>query len=195
MEKFLNYVTNQVLQRAVEFYEKGEIDVIPENLQKEIEDLRKEINDTFLKFSKVDPNRPTKMPTKGTIYSAGWDISFNPENSSSVCIKGGEFMLLETNIKMAIPVGYVGLLFARSGLSTKRNLGLKNMVGVIDSDYRGELKVALWNTGKEDQFVEPGERIAQLVIIPYAFGMQSYEVANLDDTERGNGGFGSTGTK
>ena len=69
------------------------------------------------------------------------------------------------------------------------------MVGVNESDFRGELKVALWNTGKEDQVVEPGERIAQLVIMPYAFGMQSYETTELDDTERGEGGFGSTGTK
>lgn len=177
-----------MLQEMLESYQKGEIDEIPE-------ELRKEIQSRFLRFAKVNPDRPTKMPTKGTIYSAGWDISFNPENESSVTIKGGEHMLLETNIKMAIPIGNVGLLFARSGMSTKRNLGLKNMVGVIDSDFRGELKVALWNTGKEDQVVEPGERIAQLVIMPYAFGMQSYETTELDDTERGEGGFGSTGTK
>lgn len=177
-----------MLQEMFESYQKGEIDEIPE-------ELRKEIQSRFLRFAKVNPDRPTKMPTKGTIYSAGWDISFNPENESPVTIKGGEYMLLETNIKMAIPIGNVGLLFARSGMSTKRNLGLKNMVGVIDSDFRGELKVALWNTGKEDQVVEPGERIAQLVIMPYAFGMQSYETTELDDTERGEGGFGSTGTK
>ena len=158
-----------------------------------IGDIKKP-DENFLRFARVNKERETTMPTKGTFYSAGWDIYFNPSDGVSSVLQPGEHSMLETNVKMAIPVGYVGLLFARSGISIKRDLGLKNMVGVIDSDFRGELKVVLWNTGKESQEIKPGERIAQLVIMPYAFGLQSFEVDELDDTERGEGGFGSTGT-
>lgn len=152
------------------------------------------LNFGMLKFAKVDPTRETEIPTIETEGSAGFDIRFNPEDGKAITIKGGEHQLCGTNLKMAIPVGNVGLLFPRSGLSTKKNLGLKNFVGVIDSDYRGELKVALWNTGEEDQVIEPGERIAQLIIMPYTRCV-TCEVEELDDTKRGEGGFGSTGIK
>ena len=95
---------------------------------------------------------------------------------------------------MAIPDGYVGLIFARSGLASKRGLAPANKVGVIDSDYRGELMVALHNHSAQPQTVEPKERIAQLAILPYLH--PTFEVAeSLDETKRGDGGFGSTGTK
>ena len=152
------------------------------------------LNLAMLKFAKVDPSIETEIPKVETEDSAGMDIRFNPKDGKAITIKAGEHQLCGTNLKMAIPVGNVGLLFPRSGMSTKRNLGLKNFVGVIDSDYRGELKVALWNTGSEDQVIEPGERIAQLIIMPYTSCI-TCEVEELDMTERGEGGFGSTGTK
>jgi dUTP pyrophosphatase len=95
---------------------------------------------------------------------------------------------------MAIPEGYVGLVYARSGLATKKGLAPANKVGVIDSDYRGEIMVALHNHGAVAQTVENGERIAQIVFTPYVAA--DFDVVNeLDDTARGAGGFGSTGSK
>lgn len=97
-----------------------------------------------------------------------------------------------TGLAMAIPEGYVGLLFARSGLATKHGLSPANCVGVIDSDYRGEIVVALVNLGPEDYVIQPGERIAQLVIVPCAQPVLM-ETDALPETQRGTGGFGSTG--
>jgi dUTP pyrophosphatase len=95
---------------------------------------------------------------------------------------------------MEIPEGYAGLIYARSGLASKKGLAPANKVGVIDSDYRGEVLVALHNHSAVDASIEPGERIAQLVITPYIMGVFE-EAEDLSDTERGEGGFGSTGTK
>ena len=95
---------------------------------------------------------------------------------------------------MEIPTGYVGLVFARSGLATKRALAPANKVGVIDSDYRGEIMVALHNHGSEPKTIENGERIAQIVLVPY-IAADFDEVDELSDTVRGEGGFGSTGRK
>ena len=95
---------------------------------------------------------------------------------------------------MAIPEGYVGLIFARSGLSTKQGLAPANKVGVIDSDYRGEIKVPLFNQSKETRVIESGERIAQIAIVPFVQA-EFDECSELDDTSRGEGGFGSTGRK
>ena len=95
---------------------------------------------------------------------------------------------------MAIPKGLVGLLFARSGLASKRGLAPANKVGVVDSDYRGEILVALHNHTEQEQSIEPGERIAQMAFVPYVKG--NFEVVeDLEETARGSGGFGSTGTK
>ena len=140
----------------------------------------------------------TILPTRGTIESAGWDLYANiPEELN---IAEGETYLVGTGIAMEIPKGYMGLIFARSGLATKCNLAPANKVGVVDSDYRGEIKVALHrHFGEASESTEynlvkvkPGDRIAQLVLVPYL----NYEmelVDELDDTERGDGGFGSTG--
>ena len=104
-----------------------------------------------------------------------------------------ETVKMKTGISFEIPEGYFGAIFARSGIATKRGLRPANCTGVIDSDYRGELIVVLHNDTDQLQFVEPGERIAQLVIIPYL--NVSFEVAdNLNETQRGDKGFGSTGT-
>jgi dUTP pyrophosphatase len=130
------------------------------------------------------------IPTYGTEFSAGADLYSVQE----VTINPGETAFLGTGIATAIPEGLVGLVYARSGMACKRNLAPANKVGVIDSDYRGEIKVALHNHGKTPETVAKGERVAQLVIAPYL--RAEYEVVDsLDETVRGAGGFGSTGTK
>ena len=93
---------------------------------------------------------------------------------------------------MEIPDGYAGLIYARSGTACKRDLAPANKVGVVDSDYRGEIMVALHNHGEKPQTVENGERIAQMIITPY-LSVDFIESASLEDTDRGAGGFGSTG--
>ena len=106
----------------------------------------------------------------------------------------GLMKLIKTGIALEVPVGYAGLIYARSGLASKKGLAPANKVGVVDSDYRGEVMVALHNHSSEDKTIEPNERIAQFVIAPY-LKAEFEEVDSLDDTTRGSGGFGSTGTK
>lgn len=130
------------------------------------------------------------LPKYGTEFSAGADLV---NAGGDVVVESGKTVIIHTGIAMEIPVGLVGLVYARSGLSTKRNLAPANKVGVIDSDYRGEIMVALHNHGTETQVVEKGERVAQIVIAPYVTA--TFVDGDLDETERGAGGFGSTGTK
>ncbi len=137
-------------------------------------------------------NNLAKLPTYGSAAAAGadlyaatdYDIEFNP----------GQTIKVGTGIAIAIPPGYFGAIFARSGLATKQGLRPANCVGVIDSDYRGEIIVALHNDSDEIQKIPARSRIAQLIFIPYAKADFTI-VENLDDTARGNGGFGSTGIK
>lgn len=136
-------------------------------------------------------NSKAQMPTKGSKYSAGHDLYSICDEM--VTIGPHETIKMKTGIALEIPEGYVGLLYARSGIATKRGLRPANAVGVIDSDYRGEVMVALHNDTDQLQFVEPGERIAQLVITPY-LNVEFQETKTLSDTQRGDGGFGSTGT-
>ena len=135
-------------------------------------------------------NENAKIPTYGTEYSAGADLYALAD--SQVTVGGGETVLMHTGIAMEIPEGYVGLVFARSGLATKKNLAPANKVGVIDADYRGEIMVALHNHSGETRTVAKGDRIAQMVIAPY-LKVEYDEVEDLTDTTRGAGGFGSTG--
>lgn len=135
-------------------------------------------------------NSHAKVPTYGTPYSAGADLYAGEEGT--VMIMPNETKMISTGLAMEIPEGYVGLLFARSSLATKRGLAPANKVGVIDSDYRGEVKVALHNSSNSLQIIEENERIAQLIIMPYEQA-QFIEAEDLEDTERGSGGFGSTG--
>lgn len=107
-------------------------------------------------------------------------------------IAPGETVFLHTGLAMAIPVGYAGLVYARSGMAAKRGLAPANKVGVIDPDYRGELLVSLHNHGSEPQTIQPGERVAQLIITPYVTG-EFLRAEALDETDRGAGGYGSTG--
>ena len=141
-----------------------------------------------VKIKKISPN--AVLPTYGTENAAGAELSaclFAP-----ITIDPGQTFVVKTGLTMEIPEGYVGLIYARSGLATKRGLAPSNKVGVIDSDYRGEIMVALYNQSELPQKIEPGERIAQLVIAPYLQGVFN-EVDELSDTTRGAGGFGSTG--
>lgn len=132
------------------------------------------------------------IPTYGTEYAAGADLYACMDEA--VVINPGETHFVKTGLAMEIPVGYAGLIYARSGLACKKGLAPANKVGVIDSDYRGEIMVALHNHSCEPVTVESGERIAQLVITPYITAA-FHQVDELDDTERGEGGFGSTGRK
>ena len=108
-------------------------------------------------------------------------------------LQPGETRLISIGIAMEIPAGYAGLVYARSGLASKRGLAPANKVGVVDSDYRGEFFVPLHNHGAVPQTIEPGDRIAQMILTPYLTA-NFIEADTLSDTVRGEGGFGSTGT-
>lgn len=130
------------------------------------------------------------MPTYGSTEAAGADLYACIEDP--VLIQPGESVFIPTGLAMEIPKGYAGLIYARSGLACKRGLAPANKVGVVDSDYRGEFMIVLHNHGKKPQQIQNGERIAQLVITPvYTPGF--IEISELSDTERADGGFGSTG--
>lgn len=130
------------------------------------------------------------LPTYGTPGAAGADLYACLDEP--VTVQPGETVFIPTGLSMEIPDGFVGLIYARSGLACKRDLAPANKVGVIDSDYRGEFIVALHNHGVQPQTVGHGERMAQLVIAPVATpGFE--EVQELSQTQRGNSGFGSTG--
>ena len=133
------------------------------------------------------------IPKRGTDAAAGADL-YACVDGDGVEIAPGATVMIPTGIATEIPDGYAGFIMARSGLSVKRDLAPANKVGLIDSDYRGEIMVALHNHGTKAQIVEKGERVAQLMIVPYV--KADYVVADeLSDTVRGEGGFGSTGTK
>ena len=131
-----------------------------------------------------------KMPTFGSREAAGADLYACLEEP--VTIEPGKTVFLPTGLSMALPKGYVGLVYARSGLASKQGLAPANKVGVIDSDYRGEFMIALHNHSTEPRVVEHGDRIAQLVVTP-VIQPDYYEADTLEDTPRGTGGFGSTG--
>ena len=132
------------------------------------------------------------IPTRGSEKAAGYDLY--ADTNSVVEIKPHKTKKINTEIAIMIPNGYYGAIVARSGLSTKKGLRPANCTGIIDSDYRGDIIVALHNDSDEVQTIEPHERIAQLVICPF-LSVEFNEVDELDETERGENGFGSTGTK
>ena len=135
-------------------------------------------------------NDLAKLPAYGSVYSAGADLY--AATDEPVAVPPGATVFIGTGIAAEIPQGYVGLVYARSGLACKRGLAPANKVGVIDSDYRGEIKVALHNHSQTLQTVEAGERIAQMIVAPF-LKCEFEEVCELTDTARGEGGFGSTG--
>ncbi len=130
------------------------------------------------------------IPTYGTEYSAGADLYAILDGAIEIAPHTTE--MLSTGLAVEIPEGYCGLIFARSSLGAKRGLAPANKVGVIDADYRGEVKVALHNHKDTPARVEPGERVAQLAIVPF-LRAEFEEAEELSDTVRGIGGFGSTG--
>ena len=144
-----------------------------------------------LKIKKVQEN--AVIPKRATEGSAGLDLCAC--SVAPLTLNSGDTALIPTGLAIELPSSQYGaFVFARSGLSIKHGIGLLNAVGVIDSDYRGEIKVGVINQVKEPYTIEPGERIAQLVIMPVAT-LPVEEAQTLGESERGAGGFGSTGTK
>lgn len=141
-----------------------------------------------IRVKKLSPN--AILPTYGSAEAAGADLYACLD--APVTIAPGETAWIPTGLALEVPKGCAGLVYARSSLGVKRGLAPANKVGVIDSDYRGQVMVALHNHSQEDQVVNPGERVAQLVITP-VFTPGFREVDDLSETDRGSGGFGSTG--
>ena len=144
----------------------------------------------LVKFVKQKEN--AIVPTYGTACAAGADLYALPDGD--IKINPGETVMIHTGIAMQIPDGYASFIFARSGIATKRGLAPANKVGVIDSDYRGEIMVPIHNHSDKIQEIASGERVAQMVIMPYITA-QFIECDSLDETDRAQKGFGSTGTK
>lgn len=142
-----------------------------------------------MQVKKLDPR--AKLPTYGSALAAGADLYVCLDEA--VTIAPGQTVLLPTGLSIAVPQGYAGMVFARSGLASKQGLAPANKVGVIDADYRGPVMVALHNHSAEARTVNHGDRVAQLVIMP-VLTPELELVEELDDTQRGSGGFGSTGT-
>lgn len=145
---------------------------------------------TVVKFKKL--SEKAIAPTYGSAFAAGADLYALAEEDT--VLLSGMTEMIHTGICAEIPEGYMGLVFARSGLASKKGLAPANKVGVIDSDYRGEIMVAMRNESNTARVVAPGERVAQLVIVPY-MAVDFEEVDELSETDRGTGGFGSTGSK
>ena len=141
-----------------------------------------------VRIKKLTPT--AKMPTRMSEDAAGYDLYVDSEEH--VMIRPGQIVPLKTGIAMEIPKGYFGAIYARSGLATRQGLRPPNCVGVIDSDYRGNIGVGLINDTDVPQIIQPYERVAQIVIQPFV-SVEFVEVDELSETERGNGGFGSTG--
>ena len=148
-----------------------------------------------MRIKKLHPD--AVLPTQGSAAAAGYDLY----SVDTFCIEPGETRLAHTGLSIEIPENFWGGIYARSGLATKKGLRPANCVGVIDSDYRGEIMVALHNDSSSIQHIDAGDRIAQLVfhpvvkLLPDESGEIWQVVAELSDTNRGDGGFGSTGTK
>lgn len=138
-------------------------------------------------------NENAVIPTYGSDFSAGADL-YALLDRDKIEIPPHETVLVHTGLSFEIPEGYVGLVYARSGLATKRGLAPANKVGVIDADYRGEIMVSLHNHSNILQEIDNGERVAQIVIAPF-LKAEFEESDELSDTVRGEGGFGSTGKK
>ena len=141
-----------------------------------------------VKVKKLHP--AARLPVYGTEFSAGADLCACLD--APVTLQPNETRMISIGIAMEIPVGYAGLIYARSSLGTKKGLAPANKVGVVDSDYRGEFMIFLHNHGSESQTVSHGDRIAQLLVTP-VFTPGFVEAEELSDTGRGSGGFGSTG--
>lgn len=146
-----------------------------------------------INYKKLD--NEVEAPIRGSEYAAGLDLCAVLKNGARAQrIPAGKTVKIGTGIAVEIPDGYFGAVFARSGMATNRGLRPSNCVGVIDSDYRGEVIVALHNDSDKCETIHHGDRVAQLVILPY-LAVKMNEVDELSETGRGAGGFGSTGIK
>ena len=143
---------------------------------------------SVIPVKKLRPN--AILPTYGSAEAAGADLYACLEEEISIA--PGETYFVPTGLALEVPRGCAGLIYARSSMGAKRGLAPANKVGVIDSDYRGEVRVVLLNHGSQPQTIQPGERIAQMIITPVLTPVYE-EVEDLSDTDRGAGGFGSTG--
>lgn len=141
-----------------------------------------------VKFIKLNPM--AQVPTRGSLYAAGYDLSAAID--SNIVIAPHTTVKIGTGLAVALPEGTFGGVYARSGIAAREGLRPANCTGVVDSDYRGELIVAIHNDSDQYGIVEPGERIAQFIVQPYV-NVEFEEAETLEDTERGSGGFGSTG--
>lgn len=144
--------------------------------------------DTIVNFIKLNHN--AKEPVCGSVDAAGYDLSASIDKA--ITIAPHQTVKIPTGLAMELPKNTFGGIYARSGIANREGLAPANKVGIVDSDYRGEIMVALHNHSDEYRVVEPGQRIAQLIIQPY-ISVKYNEVNSLSDTERGSGGFGSTG--
>ena len=143
-----------------------------------------------IKYKKL--NELATVPTRGSEYAAGYDLYAATDREISLFPHTTQ--LIGVGLAFELPDGYFGAVYARSGLASKKGLRPANCVGVVDSDYRGEVMVALHNDSDHIMTIGAGERIAQLVLMPYV-NMTFEEAEELDNTQRGEGGFGSTGNK
>ena len=144
---------------------------------------------TTINYKKLNPN--AKTPTRGSEYAAGYDLYACVDND--IAINPHQTVKISTGLSFELPNGTFAGIFARSGLATKEGLRPANCTGICDSDYRGEYIVALHNDSENVRLVHNGDRIAQMILLPY-IEMEFNEVDDLTETERGTGGFGSTGT-
>lgn len=149
---------------------------------------KEKLNEKEIKIKRLSEN--AIIPTLGSKYSAGMDLYACIEKP--ITIAPQQTVIVGTGLSFELPIGTFGAVVARSGVATKRGLAPANKVGICDSDYRGEYKVAIHNHSNVPQEIRPNERIAQLIIMPY-IPVSIVETNKLSDTERGNGGFGSTG--
>ena len=140
-------------------------------------------------FQKLDPR--AQVPVRGSAQAAGYDL-YACLDTPQLTIAPHTSQVVGTGLAIAVPEGYFGALFARSGLAAKQGLRPANCVGVADSDYRGEYRIVLHNDSDSPRTIHHGDRIAQLVVLPY-LPLEFEEVDALDATARGSGGFGSTG--
>lgn len=132
------------------------------------------------------------IPTQGSKYAAGYDLYAAID--TPITIKSEETVKIGTGLAFELPEGFFAGIFARSGLATKQGLRPANCVGVVDCDYRGEVIVAIHNDSNRNTVIAPGDRIAQMILLPYQ-SMEFTEVSDLSETGRGDGGFGSSGNK
>lgn len=146
----------------------------------------------FIKVKFVKVREGAKIPERGSKKAAGYDLSACIPDMERAIIHPGETVKIPTGLAFAYPEGYFGAACARSGLATKCGLAPANKIGILDEDYRGEVFIALHNHSSEVQVVNHGDRIAQLILLPY-LNVEFEESDKLDETERGEGGFGSSG--